>query len=112
MNVDIIDSTIDAQEFFERYIKTRKPVKLTNFKRIVKFWSNDELKVAGNDMIKCEIRDSSRGFGLGNETSMQFSEFLRRIEKGDQNLYLTTQELEYSLEGHPLNLYILCAYIL
>mmetsp|Transcript_7593 Transcript_7593/g.11337 ORF Transcript_7593/g.11337 Transcript_7593/m.11337 type:complete len:385 (+) Transcript_7593:327-1481(+) len=32
---------------------------------------------------------------------MKFSEFLDSIESGNENLYLTTQELEYDCEGRP-----------
>jgi len=102
MDVEVVDKTISSSDFFERFIKTRKPAKLTNFEPFVKFWTNDELKTAaGSDIIKCEVRNGSEGFGLGNECSMYFSEFIQRIEKGDQSLYLTTQDLEYTLEGIP-----------
>lgn len=40
-------------------------------------------------------------FGKGQEKKMKFSEFIDAIESGNENLYLTTQELEHDCEGRP-----------
>jgi hypothetical protein len=101
MNIEVIRGSISPSEFFERFINKRKPVKLVDFESGAKFWTNKELRErAGESEVKCEIR-ASRGsrFGLGNEISIKFSDFLDRVAAGDESLYLTTQDLEYTLEG-------------
>ena len=44
----------------------------------------------------------SIGYGRGREIELTFNQFLDRLENGDESIYLTTQELQYTLEDEPL----------
>ena len=99
-----------ARGFFKEHVATRKPavfcrkeIDLENI--IYKVWSNQELRErSGEDTIRCEIRDdvNTGGYGRGLEMELSFNQFLDRIESGDESIYLTTQELQYTLEDEPL----------
>jgi hypothetical protein len=56
-------------------------------------WSNAYLKEkAGQAPVRVEKRDGPGDrFGQGKEVIMSFGEFLTELEKGNENLYLTTQ---------------------
>lgn len=56
-------------------------------------WSNAYLKEkAGQAPVRVEKRDGPGDrFGQGKEVVMSFGEFLTELEKGNENLYLTTQ---------------------
>jgi hypothetical protein len=43
----------------------------------------------------------SDGFGEGLEKKMFFSDFIEKLQENNQNLYLTTQDLEYSPDEQP-----------
>ena len=45
--------------------------------------------------------NSNERFGEGKEKIMPFSTFLSEMEAGNEDLYLTTQELEYDDDGRP-----------
>ena len=95
MELLCIESPIDSELFFEEYVKKRRPVKLKNFKpNILEFWDNQYLKdKSGGEIVRCELRFDERDqFGKGNYIFLKFSDFLDRIESGEQNLYLTTQK--------------------
>jgi hypothetical protein len=95
MELPCIESSIDSKLFFEEYVKKRRPVKLKNFKpKILEFWDNQYLKnKSGGEIVRCELRlDDKDQFGKGNYIFLNFSDFLDRIESGEQNLYLTTQK--------------------
>lgn len=66
-------------------------------------WTNDYLRRhIGDTVVKVEVRkDAKDRFGRGNEIKMQFREFLDKIESSNSNYYLTTQDLEYSIDGQP-----------
>lgn len=106
--VEVISAEIEPQEFFNRFINTRKIVKFRNQIHEnpwnVNLWSNNYLKEkAGKSIVKVEFRESSQGrFGKGNEKTMEFGEFIDKISSGDQRWYLTTQKLDYSAEGQPM----------
>ena len=105
------DKEISSKDFFDRFIATRTAVMFNNpisdkewkVNREV-IWTNDYLrsKVPKEDLLKIEFRNSTNEtYGKGNEMKMSFHTFLDKIEKKEQNLYLTTQELEYDEEGQP-----------
>lgn len=89
----------------------------TEFDKPFSLWDNDYLRrLAGEEVVKVEVRDSDSGgrYGKGTEKNIKFSEFLDSIDGKsscratdssspiDSNLYyLTTQELDYDLEGRP-----------
>jgi hypothetical protein len=103
-----ISAKIAREEFFDRYIATRTPVKFFNQLQDqpwnVNSWTNQYLKdKAGNCLVKVEYRDTSDGrFGKGNEQTIKFGEFLDHHSSGDQRWYLTTQQLDYTAEGQPM----------
>ena len=98
---------IDPVTFYARYVSTRKPVKFSDHFRGPEWnfhkWSNEYLKEkVGSARVKIECRDNSTGrYGKGNETTLEFRDFLDHLEAGNETLYMTTQKLEYSAEGQP-----------
>jgi hypothetical protein len=103
-----ISAEIPPEEFFQKYIATRKPVKFSNQLQDqpwnVNCWTNQYLKEkAGNCSVKIEYRENSQGrFGKGIEQTVEFKEFLDSHSSGDQRYYLTTQKLDYTAEGQPM----------
>ena len=104
--IDVLDCEIAGEDFFARFVAKRRPVVFTSmtseFKGLKK-WTNSYLhKSAGTERIRCEYRTSCKEkYGQGREKSMTFSTFLDSLEKGDEHLYMTTQELEYDDDGRP-----------
>jgi hypothetical protein len=99
---------VSSEEFFNRYISTRQPIKFRNQLHDIPWnvnsWTNQYLKeMAGKSQVKVEYREDSHGrFGKGNEKTMEFGEFIDNLSSGDQRWYLTTQKLDYSAEGQPM----------
>ncbi len=97
---------INAQQFFDDYVKIRRPVVLQGiFPDLNAFhkWSNEYLREkAGHQKVMVEKRSSDQDtYGQGNEIPMTFGEFLDLTEKGDTNHYLTTQDVEADEDGRP-----------
>ena len=106
MSVKSIAQSVSPKYFFEEIIAARVPAKLDNFDLgEFKFqeWTNTYLKAkCGDFRVRVEYREENKGrFGLGNESVIKFSEFLEKLENGEENLYLTTQNLNYTAEGMP-----------
>ena len=107
----ICPTTITPKEFFDKYVKRRRPVVLRSsldhidkrWKGTKEKWTNDYLcKVAGESSVRVEYRDSKRGrFGQGKERTMKMDEFVSLIKQGDLLHYLTTQDLKVDEEGRP-----------
>jgi hypothetical protein len=102
-----VDSSLSPQDFFNRYVSLRKPA---HFKSLLQdsswktsAWTNDYLKSkAGEVNIKVEYRDSvSDRYGQGKEKIVKFGEFIDSLTSGSELLYLTTQQLNYTIEGQP-----------
>ena len=99
-------ASLHPQEFFTRYIATRKPFKFTDFLYDPEFkvsrqlWTDDYLtSMAGDAILQIEKRQSSHDrFGRGKELEVSFREFL---SAKNENWYLTTQELVHDEEGRP-----------
>lgn len=98
-------SRISPEEFFNKYVSTRQPCKFIDHISDADFkassrWNLDYLKSnAGHNAIQVEQRATiSDRFGKGSEHSITFGEFL---ERRDENLYMTTQELQYDTEDRP-----------
>jgi mannose-6-phosphate isomerase-like protein (cupin superfamily) len=116
LNVLDNDTSVSPKQFFEKYISTRTPVifnsQLSDPTWKADQWSNQYFrsKVPEDELLKIEFRNNStETYGKGNEMHMNFHTFLNKLESKEENLYLTTQELEYDEEGQP---YIMTAPIL
>ncbi|KAL6755203.1 cupin-like domain-containing protein [Haematococcus lacustris] len=71
-------------------------------------WSNAYLAAAAGDVcVEVEERDQvgpggpGASFGEGRKTRLLFSQFLQRLEAGEQRLYLTTQQVGVAPDGFP-----------
>lgn len=98
------------EEFFKSFISTRTPVVLIGFPTDSEWKVNKDTWSAKNlkektppDMeVRVEYRDNEdESFGKGREKQVTFHKFLDEVESGSNNLYMTTQELEYDLEDQP-----------
>ena len=125
--VDAISPDFDAEDFYEQYVRNRMPVRINGLLQDREWkgemWSNDYLREkSGEEEVRVEFRekpadgefDLSRKFGQGKEKRMKFASFLDFIEgkqkyqnkdakptEDTEELYLTTQELNYDAEGRP-----------
>jgi hypothetical protein len=102
--------SISAEEFYLRFVRLRKPCIFTghlgagNGWKATDLWTDKYLtSKAGEKTIRVEKRSNvGEKFGQGREVNMQFSAFLAHIsQENDQNLYLTTQDLDEDKEGRP-----------
>jgi hypothetical protein len=100
-----VDS-LTPQTFFERFVRTRRPVVLVG--RPSATWEpRDWLLPAvaarcGDVAVKVEIRGPGETFGRGQLVGMTISELSQRVAgEGDEGLYLTTQSLPKDGEGRP-----------
>jgi len=98
---------LNSCDFFEKYVFTRQPVKfighITDPNWKAEQWSNEYLQQkVGDATVKVEYRDGTHDrFGKGTEKIMRFGDVIDSIKSGDENLYLTTQKLNYTIEGQP-----------
>jgi hypothetical protein len=99
----ISTASIDAEEFFNKYVNMRKPCQFLDQFRTgwgLDKWTNQYLKSQCQSEVKIEYRDTpSDRFGKGNEIQMSFDKFVQEIESGNELYYMTTQKLDYSAEG-------------
>ncbi len=99
---------LTKETFYNEYVKQRRPVvlegKLDDLNGL-KLWQNDNKhlrKMAGKEKVMVEVRSkSTESFGRGNEIPMTFAQFLDLVEAGDDNHYLTTQDVEANEDGQP-----------
>jgi hypothetical protein len=108
--METITNTIDPKEFFDRFVKNRRPVlingHLTDSEWKGDRWTNEYLVSKAGDMVvkverkKTEVKSTTQ-FGNGSEERMTFKEFLNGIQSSDGTFYLTTQELDYNQEERP-----------
>lgn len=57
---------------------------------------------AGRALVSVEYRSSSaEGFGRGQRRTMQFGEFLTRLDRGDEQLYISSTEQPIGPHGFP-----------
>ena len=115
--------SLSSAEFYERYIKQRKPCVLYDAQSALitpqmRKWLSIPYLVekAGDKEVQVErssthsnhtphaqvekqtqIEQKQTRFGLGLKQKMKFKDFLSAIQKGDQNLYLSTQTSESNL---------------
>lgn len=100
----ITTCSTNAEEFFARYVKERKPCHFRDHFKEKEWgldkWTNEYLKENCNSEVKIEYRDSSSDrFGKGKEIQMPYNKVVEEIENGSQLYYMTTQKLDYTAEG-------------
>jgi len=93
--------SIDPSKFFDSYVSKRIPVVISGFPegqewQLHKWRGNQGLEYmktrAGACSVDVEVRDESGNFGTGGpKRRMKFRDFLQCMEKGNSELYLTTQ---------------------
>lgn len=107
--IDLSKTSITPKEFFSHYISQRKPVKLINcsnssdeddynFIDVVKFQLKYLESTLNYNIEPLQVEELFKGgFGLGQKRiDMKLSDLIHEFEKGDRELYLTTQ---YDREG-------------
>ena len=94
---DICYENIDIGNFYNAYVKPRKPVKITDGKVIEKssFLPNNIVEYLDYaEELQVERKHES-GYGLGFERDrMSLADLVEKLRLGDVNHYLTTQYLE------------------
>lgn len=103
--IQIVSSSISPKDFFEEFVKLRRPVAFSGQFNDTSWkadkWSMNYLKEkAGNDTVQVEVKQGN-SFGKGSSESIKFASFIERVQSGDNTLYLSTQELPYSLDDMP-----------
>jgi len=102
-----VEKGATPEHFWTEFVSKRLPAKFDSMIEDTEWkgqkWSNAYLRAKCKETVRVEMREQGvRGFGRGNETTMAFSEFIRRLEDdGDFQYYLTTQELTHDEEGRP-----------
>ena len=105
--VDKISADIAPRDFFQRYVKLRRPVIIHGLLKDTEWkgndWSNNYLnEKAGNARLLVEDRMNSAGsdylsYGTtAPKIEMRYGDFLSAIAKGDSRYYMTTQDPEKS----------------
>jgi hypothetical protein len=105
--VSVTDQT--PEEFFERYVVTRKPVILTNHLADSDWHGSDRWtdvaylrEHAGDQLVEVEKRGGvTQTFGRGTSVKMPFGEFLDKMVARDELHYMTTQKLALDSNGCP-----------
>ncbi|GAX76316.1 hypothetical protein CEUSTIGMA_g3762.t1 [Chlamydomonas eustigma] len=108
-SIDVVEAhELDAYTFWHRYISQRKPVLIkghlsdASWKATAKWTDSYLLSEAGHCNVKVEKRNSpDESFGKGTKIPMKFREFLKYMSKGDDTLYLSTQDVEAGPDGFP-----------
>lgn len=102
-----LSPSIEPATFFQQFVSTRRPCifngLLADGTWETQLWGPTNLKAkAAEEYVKVEVRNSDCGrFGLGNEVSMKFGEFVQQWQDGNESLYMTTQDLDADEEGRP-----------
>ena len=122
-------ASISPREFFEVYVRVRKPVIIkletetsangvdakyntkqpdsqstrTWWAGFSKWKSNDYLRQkAGSGNVRVEVfRPNGTAFGHGAHEMMTFGKFLDHLDRGSSKYYLTTQDVATDEEGRP-----------
>lgn len=98
---------LTPESLWDGYISRRRPIVIRGHPNEIssgtRKWTNEYLKeVAGKRFVSVEYKTTeSEGFGLGKRRVMAFSEFLSRIEQGQENLYVTSPEQPLGPHGIP-----------
>ena len=105
--IETLTSPISEREFFDRFVKQRKPVKcafvLEELLDATTKWKDNEYlrSKAGTELILAEKRNSkSEHFGIAHKEQMEFGKFLDLLsESEEERYYLTAQQIEESEFG-------------
>jgi len=100
---DRVSADITPADFFEKYVKTRRPAVLSGLLIDSSFnsrqWTNSYLSAnAGESKVLVEDRKRENGlvsFGLSStKIEMKYSDFVKAVVAQETRYYLTTQDLE------------------
>jgi hypothetical protein len=98
--VDVVDATtLSAEEMWSKYVSQRRPVLLNGLSpdlaEAAKTWTSAELaRIAGASKLQVEVAEKGgRSFGKGLKQEMSFAAFLQSLDRNEENLYLTTQDI-------------------
>lgn len=104
-------SSLTAESFFEKYVKTRTPVILQGHEGLGTVWKGGNwvendcerlLGVAGDEIVQVEVReDISHPFGQGRVRKMPFRAVMQSFLRGEETMYMTTQDLPIDEEERP-----------
>ncbi|KAL0039653.1 hypothetical protein WJX77_004437 [Trebouxia sp. C0004] len=100
--------TATAQRLWQEAVAARWPVIIEGELqdpewRASSKWTNEYLQHnAGASKVLVEQKlKSSEGFGKGRKVHMTFGQLVQQLHKGNDSLYLTTQEAGMDADGHP-----------
>lgn len=106
---DRISADIKPAEFFEQYVKTRRPAVFSGLLRDSPFnardWTNSSLSTRAGE-AKVLVEDRKYGndlvsFGVSStKVEMKYSDFVKAVNAQETRYYLTTQDLERFVDEH------------
>jgi len=100
---DRVSPDVKPTDFFEQYLKTRRPAVFSGLLRDSSFndrqWTNSYLSIrAGEAKVLVEDRKCSNGllsFGTSStKVEMKYDDFVKAVVSQETRYYLTTQDLE------------------
>eukprot|EP00903_Cladosiphon_okamuranus_P005482 g5466.t2 len=101
-------SDLTPNDFFNNFVGARKPVLVDGCLAKSEGWRGDRWTnqylrdKAGDATVKVEYRGGAEErFGRGLERPMKFGDFVGELERKNDLLYLTTQELDLDPNGRP-----------
>lgn len=95
---------ISAQVFFARFVAARQPAIIRAHPSEASGWhghrwTNEYLRLKAGD---CDVMVEQRPFGSGDpKKKMRFGELLAELDRGNTELYLTTQPIATATDGTP-----------
>ena len=103
VGIDEVDHLPTPSEFYEKYIKRRKPVVLRQCS-VINFSLDDvKKKVDPKSIVEVNVQSSQNDTSFSpkdaDQASLPFADFLNELETG--KYYLTTQDLGADEEGRP-----------
>ncbi|KAL0045239.1 hypothetical protein WJX82_001458 [Trebouxia sp. C0006] len=100
--------TATAQKLWQEAVAARWPVIIEGELKDPEWrasskWTNEYLqRSAGASKVLVEQKlESSEGFGKGRKVHTTFGQLVQQLHKGNDSLYLTTQEAGMDSDGHP-----------
>jgi len=106
---DRVSADIEPADFFERYVRPRRPAVISGFIADSSFkgrqWTNSYLSArAGEAEVLVEDRKSAVGplsFGTSStKVEMKYGDFIKAIIAQENRYYLTTQDLERFVDDY------------
>ncbi|KAA6419505.1 MAG: hypothetical protein FRX49_10603 [Trebouxia sp. A1-2] len=100
--------TATAQKLWREAVAARWPVIIEGELKDPEWrasskWTNEYLqhRAGGSNVLVEQKLESSEGFGKGRKVHMTFGQLVQQLHKGNDSLYLTTQEAGVDGDGHP-----------